>query len=267
MDLAADPITERRIDHLVPWQTAFSNKGRTNDAGLVMALAISNNRGACVFKALLYQANNFTGIHFKQISFSTGKPDSLSQMATNARNLLLFATLAGAALLTWVLARVTEQPSAPSIDPGPSPQGYYLVGARLSFTNDDGQIYYRVRAERVEQQSEDDSFVLDDISVEYLPETDVHWNITAARGLAPASRDILHLQENVRLAYAPDASQEETVFETDELRLYTDEFLATTDQRITMRRGGSEIIATGLELDLETDFWNLSSDVTINFKR
>ncbi len=267
MDFTTDSVAEGRIDHLVAWQAPFSCESRANDESLIVTLTIGNDIGAGALKALLYQADNLTGIHLQRVSFSTGKPDSLSQMAANARNLLLFTTLAGAALLTWVFARVTDDPGPPGIDPEPSPESYYLLGALLSFTNDEGQIYYRVRAERVEQQADDDSFVLADISVEYVPETDIHWNITAARGVAPASRDMLHLQENVRLAYAPDATQEETVFETDELRLYTDDFLATTDQPITMRRGGSEVSATGLELDLESDFWNLSSDVTINFKR
>jgi len=188
-------------------------------------------------------------------------------MAANARNLLLFTTLVSAALLTWVFARVTDEQAVPSTDSDSSPQSYYLLGALMSFTNDEGQIYYRVRAERVEQQAEDESFVLNDISVEYAPETDVQWSITAARGLASASRDILHLQENVRLAYAPGGSQEETVFETNELRLYPDAFLATTDQTITMSRGGSEVTATGLELNLETDFWKLESDVAIHSQR
>jgi LPS export ABC transporter protein LptC len=267
MDLAPDPVTERRIDHLMARQTALAGEGRTDDHGLVVALAVSNNLGPGVYEPLLYQADYLTWIHLQQVSFSTGKPDSLSQMAANARNLLLFLSLTGAALVTWVFARFSQEPMTVNIDSEPSPESYYLLGALMSFTNDEGRVYYRVRAERVEQQAEDESFVLDDISVEYVPEIDVHWNITAARGLATANRDTLHLQDNVRLAYAPDVDQEEIIFETDDLRLYPDRFIATSDQRITMRQGDSAVTATGLELNLETDFWKLESDVAINGQR
>ena len=267
MNFSADSIAQCRIDHLMPGQTALSSEARTDDHSLVMPLAIRNDLGTRLLKTLLNQTNNLVGIHFQQVSFSTGKPDSLSQMAANARNLMLFLSLAGAALLTWVFARVAEEPAVAGTDSDRLPEGYYLLGALMSFTNDEGQTYYRIHAERVEQLAEDESFVLEDIRVEYAPETDVHWNITAARGLAPASRDLLHLQEDVRMAYSPDASQEETVFETDDLRLYATSYLATTDQQVTMRRNGSEVTATGLELNLETDYWMLNSDVAIHSQR
>jgi LPS export ABC transporter protein LptC len=95
----------------------------------------------------------------------------------------------------------------------------------------------------------------------------VRWNISAARGTAHESLDVLELQEEVRLVYAADAGQDETVFETNSLRLVADQFFASTDQPITMRKGRASITATGLELDLETDFWKLESDVAIRSTR
>lgn len=234
-----------------------------------MALAIGNNLGAGILKALLYQANNLTGVHFKRVSFSTGKPDSLSQMAANTRNLLLFTTLAGAALLTWVFARVTEEPSAPSVGRGPTPESYYLIGATLQGTDDNGRIYYRVISDRVEQLANGEDFLLEKMSVEYTPDTNIRWNIYAERGLTDANRGSWRLQEGVRLTYAPDSDQDETIFETDELQLDTQNFFAATGQVVTMYKGPTIITATGLELDLKTDNWILGwddtedSDVTI----
>jgi LPS export ABC transporter protein LptC len=188
-------------------------------------------------------------------------------MNGNTRNLVLFLSLAGAALATWVLARVAEQPDVPVIDRGASPQGYYLLGATLLGTNDDGQIYYRIDAESVEQRSDHGDFVLAEMSVEYAAETDVRWEIAAARATAAESLDVLDLQENVRLVYVPDAGQDETVFELNELRLFANEFLAASDQSISMHRNGQELTAMGLNLNLKTDDWSIGPDVKTRFQR
>ena len=183
-------------------------------------------------------------------------------MVVNTRNLLLFAALSGAAVLTWVFSSIAVEPAPTSMDPGPAPQGYYVIGAVQHVTNDEGRVLYRIVAERVEQQAEGENFVFDEISVEYMPDTDVHWDISADRGVTPASRDVLRLRDNVRLVYAPDASHEELVFETNELSLVADEFYVTSDQPITVRKDGTDLTAMGLNLNLETDDWNLGPNVT-----
>jgi LPS export ABC transporter protein LptC len=267
VDFAADEVAERRIHHLVTWQTALAGESRTDNSSLVVSLAIGDDRRARIFKTLLYEGRNITGIHRRLVSFSTGKPDSLSQMTGNTRNLLLFVSLAGAAIATWFLARVAEQPEAPSFDRGPSLQGYYLLGATLLGTDDDGQVFYRVKAASVEQQAEGDEFVLSEMSVEYAPDTDIHWDISAAKGTASEDLHVLELQDEVRLVYVPDADQDETVFEMTELRLFADEFLATTDQPISMRTRGADLTAMGLNLNLKTNDWNLGPDVKTRFTR
>jgi LPS export ABC transporter protein LptC len=188
-------------------------------------------------------------------------------MTGNTRNLLLFLSLAGAALATWVLARIAEEPALQRVDPGPSPQGYYLLGATLIGTDDNGRIYYRIKAASVEQQASGEEFVLSEMSVEYTPDTDIHWKISATRGTARQNLAMLELQEKVRLVFLPDAGQDEMDFEMNELRLYADEFLATTDQPISMHRDSAELTAMGLNLNLKTDDWSLGPDVKSQFQR
>jgi len=181
-------------------------------------------------------------------------------MAVNPRNLLLTIMLAGGALATWVLARVSGEPEAPIADPGPAPQGYYLLGAVMHGTDDEGRLNYRILADRVEQEAEGEDFVLNGMSVEYMPDSNVRWDIFATRGFTDAGRDALRLTDGVRLVYAAAADQDETVFETSELRLHAGGYYASTNQLVTMRRGPSTVVATGLELDLDTDDWKLGSD-------
>jgi len=180
-------------------------------------------------------------------------------MSGNTRNVLLFACLASAALVTWILGRVTEESTPGRTDSGPAGQGYYLLGATLNGTDSEGRIYYRIFADRVEQSAEGEDFVLDRMRVEYAPDTDVRWDISAGRGQADASRDSLRLQNEVRLVYAADPGQDEMFFETDELNFFATQFFASTDQFVTLYRGDSIVTAERLELDLNTDAWVLGT--------
>ncbi len=169
--------------------------------------------------------------------------------------------------MSWVLSRVAQEPPVTQIDRGPAAEGYYLIDAVMHGTDDDGRTYYRIEAERVDQEAEGESYVLERMRVEYSPDTEVHWNISAALGTADLNRESLHLLEDVRLAYVPDADQEQTVIETRDLHIFTNEFIARTDQSVTMHRGRSEFTATGLELNLKTDFWKLGANVAIRSVR
>lgn len=190
-------------------------------------------------------------------------------MGANPRNLLLFAILAGGALLTFLLARVSADRDAATADPGAAPQGYYLLGAVIHRTDDEGGLAYRILAERVEQEAEGADFVFEGMRVEYTPDANVRWDVSAARGFADADHDALRLTEGVRLVYAAEADQDETIFETNELHLDAGAYFASTNQPVTMRKGRLSVTAKGLELDLDTDEWRLGSndsderDVTI----
>lgn len=187
-------------------------------------------------------------------------------MGASPRNLLLFAILAGGALLTFLLARVSAERDAATADAGAAPQGYYLLGAVIHRTDDEGRLSYRILAERVEQEAEGADFVFEGMRVEYTPDANVRWDVSAARGFADADHDALRLTEGVRLVYAAEADQDETIFETNELHLDAADRYATTNQLVTMQRGSAVMTATGLALDLDTDEWKLAN-VTIRVSR
>ena len=184
-------------------------------------------------------------------------------MAVYSRNVLLFLALAGAALATWIVAREPVADTTGTTGRAPPSRSYYLTGAVVHGTDDDGRIYYRIFADRIEQQEKGDDLWLYDLSVRYSPETDVSWEISAARGRASSDRDFIELLDSVRFAGTGHAGDSDTVLETSELQLYLDEFRATSSAQIHMRKGRSAVSAKGLELDLETDDWRLVSDVSI----
>jgi LPS export ABC transporter protein LptC len=178
-------------------------------------------------------------------------------MPVYSRNLLLFSILAAAALLTWVLARNTEQEAETVIDDRRSaPQGYYLKNAVLSETDDTGAILFRVQAERVEHESRESGFNLEEVRVEYGAETTVSWRLTAARGTMTPDGDQLDLQSvRVRAEAQPEADKEPEVlvFETRGLTVDLRARTAATSEQVRMRKGQCEFNARGLNVDLNRD--------------
>ena len=182
-------------------------------------------------------------------------------MPVHSRNLLLFATLAAAALLTWVLARNSApEADVPIAGPGSAPQGYYLRNAVLYGINDDGAIDFRVEAERVDHESSDSDFNLEDVRVEYTGASGVAWLLTAFRSTMAPDRERLALQ-SFRLravASTPGASEAESlVFEGRDLNLDLRGRRASTEQPVRLRKGQCESNARGLNVDLNTDTFEL----------
>lgn len=180
-------------------------------------------------------------------------------MSVNPRNLLLFGLLACGSLVTWFFARIAEEEPARAFDTDPLPGGYFLIGATLYGTNEAGEPIYRIRADRVEQLGESDDILFDEIRLEYTEDSGVLWNVSARKGATDAGRSVLDLLDGVRAVYATGSDTDETIFETDALHLDMNESVATTNEPVRVLRGRSELRATGLELDLQTDDWQLGS--------
>lgn len=180
-------------------------------------------------------------------------------MAVHPRNLVLFIVLAVAAVGTWMLAREPAGPTATRTQREAVPEGYYMTGAVIHGTDEQGHTFYWLYADRVEQEAENDDFVLDGIRVEYAPDANVHWKIAASRGVAPASREFFDLLGDVRLTSAAESGQDTTSIEAGQLRLYPDELRAVSEGQIDFRKGQSDLTATGLELDLDTDDYTLAN--------
>lgn len=184
-------------------------------------------------------------------------------MLSNPRNVLLFMALASGALVTGFLARDPAPPVTETSDLGPAQQGYYLQGAVIRETDENGEFSHRLVAERVEQFDEDSQIEFVGLRVEYLPDDESRWNVYALAATAPASRDTFDLKEDVRLNFASNDGLNEVVIETTVLHLDTENARVETDRpiSITNLRTGSVTTATGLELDLDSREMKLLSEV------
>jgi LPS export ABC transporter protein LptC len=185
-----------------------------------------------------------------------------TSMPAAVRNALVFLLLSGAAALTWFLSRPELPVARQVVRDTTAPIGYYMKNARLAETDDAGRIYYRIFADQVVQASQQDDLVLTEVRVEYDESEDVHWTVSAGRGVAPYDGAYLDLIDKVRLATAPEAGMEQTVIRTDRLRLDVEQYLASSADPVSISRGNAKLNATGLRVDLKEDRIELQHDVT-----
>src|SRR5688572_33003251 len=92
--------------------------------------------------------------------------------------MIVLALLAAATgLLRW--QRATPDP-VPAVDESTSPLGYYVHGARLLGTDEQGRVAYRVVAARLDELPEEQRLRLEGVNVDYRPVGEPAWTISAA---------------------------------------------------------------------------------------
>ncbi len=86
------------------------------------------------------------------------------------RNTVVMLVLAILAAATWVATWSPQDQSPPAErSEGLGPLGYYVRGARLSGTDEQGRVTYRIRAERLDELPAEDQLRLEGVNVEYQP--------------------------------------------------------------------------------------------------
>jgi LPS export ABC transporter protein LptC len=180
------------------------------------------------------------------------------------RLILLLVLLLVAALGSWYIARDDR-------DRGPAPasttsagRGYYLEDARILGTADDGSLLYEIRAEFAEQQG-DESILFSDVRIEYSPETDIPWSITADTALLAPDQPRVLLQGNVRAFSTAGPSGDETELLTPLLSLDPARYIAETDERIRIRIGDRSLTGTGMLASLNENRMEIRSNVSGRF--
>jgi LPS export ABC transporter protein LptC len=181
-------------------------------------------------------------------------------LESSLRNTVVTLLLALVAAATW-LATWQPQSTTPAVERSDDarPLGYYVHGARMTATDEQGRVTYRVLAERLDEVPEEDRLQLTGVSVEYLPTDDLAWSISAASGNSPKGGSPLDLVGNVELKSVPtDGSKPRTV-EAETLRFWPDTSIAETDALVRFRVGDWQIDGEGLRANLKADTLELES--------
>ncbi len=181
-------------------------------------------------------------------------------MYPNLRNVVIFSLLSGAAGASWYWGRVGTANAPPGALREPLPLGYYLTDAEITGTDEQGQLLYRIRAERAEERPNENRLLLSDVRVEYRPEENVPWLLTADAGEAPADESYIDLRGTVELASEP-GNGDRTIIQTQALRFEPRDLIASSDDSVSLFVGSRRLDAVGIRVFLRDDRLELESSV------
>jgi LPS export ABC transporter protein LptC len=178
------------------------------------------------------------------------------------RNTVITLGLALLAAVTWFASLGPTGP-APALtdDEEAVPLGYYLRGARIVGTDEQGRIAYRIRAEQLDEVPDEARLRLEGVNVEYSPADETAWEISAQRASAPKDRSLLTLAGNVAVRSMPTDGSAPVLISTDELRFAPDTSSAESDAPVTLRIGDWQLTGVGLSTHLKGDTLKLESEV------
>lgn len=144
--------------------------------------------------------------------------------------------------------------------------GYYLLDATISDTNETGQQIYSLSAARIDHIPADGSVQLTDLRVLYTGEAAADaWTIKAERGIMKASRDKLNLRGDVTISSRDSDTDRSTTINTEQLTLDVVNSQARTDQPVRINISGGELSAEGMQADLIAKKIDLLANVRGSF--
>jgi LPS export ABC transporter protein LptC len=181
-------------------------------------------------------------------------------LEASLRNTVVTLLLALVAAALW-LATWQPQRTAPtaerSADTGPL--GYYIHGARMTGTDEQGRVTYVVLAERLDELPEEDRLELTRVTIEYRPADETAWSISAATASSPKGGSPIDLAGNVEIKSVPTDGMEARTLVTETLRFWPDTSIAETDALVRLQVGDWHIDGVRLRADLKGDTLELES--------
>jgi len=176
------------------------------------------------------------------------------------RNTVVMVVLAILAAALWVATwdRQDATPPVERVKPT-GPLGYYARGARLSGTDEQGRLTYRIFAERLDEVPGEGRLQLTGVNVDYQPADETAWSLTAASAKYAWDGSQIDLDGNVEARSKPAAGSHPVTITTQQLRLSPDTSSAESDGKVQVRVGDLQLNAVGLRADLKGDTLELES--------
>lgn len=178
----------------------------------------------------------------------------------NPRTIIVITILTVGAIGSWYLVQSNATSQDDDIPLDPVHRGYYLKQARILGTAEDGNLLYEIEAERAEQQR-DDRVDFSEVRIQYAPNSDVPWVITADEATLREGAPRIALRGHVQILNSGESSNEDTEIRTQYLELDPENFLAETNDRVQIRFGSRSVTATGMLASLNDDKIELKSNV------
>jgi LPS export ABC transporter protein LptC len=168
------------------------------------------------------------------------------------RNTVVMVVLAILAAALWVATwdRQDATPPVERVKPT-GPLGYYARGARLSGTDEQGRLTYRIFAERLDEVPGEGRLQLTGVNVDYQPADETAWSLTAASAKYAWDGSQIDLDGNVEARSKPAAGADPVTITTQRLRLSPDTSSAESDEEVQIRVGDWQLRAVGLRADFK----------------
>ena len=113
----------------------------------------------------------------------------------------------------------------------------------------DGRLLYTLAAKKMVHYPDDDSAILESVTVEAFEPKQPRMTITADNGRLEQGGERVWIEGNVVIVRDADERNESARILTDKLLVLPDDGIARTDSEVTMQSASTHAIATGLELD------------------
>ena len=176
------------------------------------------------------------------------------------RELFALAALTAIAMLTWLWSRQGIEDEGPVAVVGAAP-GYYLNGASILGTDEQGRALFHVQAARAEELPAEQRLLLSDIAVRYQPDTQVPWVLTATQGQAFLEETYLDFSGEVQLTRSEPSESGPMMIRTSSLRLEPETFDVRTDGPVSLWFHDRRLDAVGLSANLKAERLALESNV------
>jgi LPS export ABC transporter protein LptC len=178
------------------------------------------------------------------------------------RNTVVMIVLAILAAATWIATWQRQDASQP-VDrvAEAEPLGVYTRGARLSGTDEQGRLTYRIFAERLDEVPGDERLQLTGVNVDYQPPDDTAWLLSAATAKYARDGSQLDLLGNVEVRSSPTDGSEPLTIVTEKLLFSPDTSSVESDESVQIRVGDWQLSAVGLRTHLKEDTLELESQV------
>ena len=177
------------------------------------------------------------------------------------RELFALCALTAIAMLTWLWSRQGIDEEDPVAQVGSAAPGYYLHGASILGTDEEGRALFRVQAASAEELPAEKRLLLSDVAVRYQPGTEVPWVLTATEGQAFLEETYLDFSGEVELTRSEQPDSGPTVIRTSSLRLEPATFDVYTDGPVSLYFGERRLDAVGLNANLKAERMALESNI------
>jgi LPS export ABC transporter protein LptC len=176
------------------------------------------------------------------------------------RNLILILLLGAAAVASWYFSLPPSQEPRRESSTGDEALGYYLRGASILGTDENGRVAYSLVASRLEEHPNEERLFFAGVKIDYRPADSTPWIITAATGSAPKDTAVVDLAGDVELKSEPQSGQP-ILIATQKLTFVPAASTATTEEPVTLAIGGWQFDAVGLRTHLKDQSLTLKSNV------